>query len=244
MEWVYYDGQCWYQPPGDEKAPFQAAQDKCQEQNPNSNLVSIHSERDNNIVRFAFNHDDLWIGLKTKAQDDYQWLDGTPVDYQAWKDGEPNNFNSEQCTSQSTKDSLWYNDNCDNEKSYACRFKSTHYYSCPSGWEMWNMNCYLLQPEVTAMTFQEAEETCVEHGSHLASIASAEEASFIKSYIADYGRCGSYWTEDSDRSLCYYYSGESGLTWSQARDSCLESDSNMVIIDSAEKNEKLLNLGK
>ena len=73
-------------PPADEKAPFQAAQDKCQEGNPKGNLVSIHSERDNNIIKYVTEHD-VWIGLKINSKDNYEWLDGSPVDYQVWKDG-------------------------------------------------------------------------------------------------------------------------------------------------------------
>ena len=66
--------------------PFQAAKDKCKEGNPLSHLVSIHSERDNSIVISAV-EDDIWTGLVIDGQDNYHWDDGTPVDYQAWKEG-------------------------------------------------------------------------------------------------------------------------------------------------------------
>ena len=236
--WYYYDGQCWLFPPADEKAPFQAAQDKCQEGNPKGNLVSIHSERDNNIIKYVTEHD-VWIGLKINSKDNYEWLDGSLVDYQAWKDGEPNNVETEQCTSQSQKDGNWYSDNCDESKSFTCRFKSTHYYSCPPGWEKWNYNCYLLQPEVMSMNFQSAEQKCINHGGHLVSVVNDEEVNFIQSYIASYHKCGDLWTEDPENKMCYFYSGDS-VTWSQANTSCIESDSSLVTIDSAAKNQKLL----
>ena len=31
--------------------------------------------------------DDMWIGMKIKSKDDYLWLDGSSVNFQAWKDG-------------------------------------------------------------------------------------------------------------------------------------------------------------
>ena len=87
LPWYYYDGQCWLFPPHDEKVPFQAAKDKCQEGNPLSHLVSIHSERDNSIVQSVVEYDNMWTGLMIDGKDNYHWDDGTPVDYQAWKEG-------------------------------------------------------------------------------------------------------------------------------------------------------------
>ena len=37
---------------------------------------------------------DSWIGLKKLepySQNNFEWSDGTPYDFTAWKDGEPNN---------------------------------------------------------------------------------------------------------------------------------------------------------
>ena len=87
-----------------------------------------------------------------------------------------------------------------------------HYYSCPSGWEKWNYNCYLLQPEIIGMNWEEAEWMCSNHDSHLVSIVNNKERNFIKSFIANYHKCGDYWTEDPDNKMCYFYSDES-VTW-------------------------------
>ena len=38
---------------------------------------------------------------------------------------EPNNIESEKCTSLSHKDGTWSSDNCDDSKSFTCRFKSS-----------------------------------------------------------------------------------------------------------------------
>ena len=116
--------------------------------------------------------------------------------------------------------------------------------ACPSGWEKWNGNCYLLQPQVNAMEFGSAELGCVSRGGHLASIQDDSELAFIQSFIASYHRCGNdWWTEDTAENKCYYISGDL-LSWSDANTSCMESDSNLVVIDSAEKNSKFVSYSK
>ena len=120
---------------------------------------------------------------------------------------------------------------------------SAHYTSCPSGWEKWNSNCYLLQTGSNKMAFQDAESSCVGHGGHLASIVSNEELQYIQVLIADYHKCGNdYWTADDDSQICYYYSTEK-VDWFTAKASCEESSSSLTTIKSKEKNTKLLSLG-
>ena len=62
-------------------------------------------------------------------------------------------------------------------------------------------------------------------------------------FYSSYHKCGDLWTEDPDNKMCYFYSGDS-VTWSQANTSCVESDSSLVTIDSAAKNQKLLSFSK
>lgn len=122
-------------------------------------------------------------------------------------------------------------------------FWIAHYIACPSGWAKWNGNCYLLQPEVNAMVFQSAEDGCVNRGGHLASIESEAELGFIQSYIAGYHQCGNdWWSLDVQENKCYYYSPDK-LSWFDAKSSCDESDSTLVVVDSAAKNNKMLGLG-
>ena len=92
------------------------------------------------------------------------------------------------------------------------------------------------------MSFQDAEQSCVQRGSHLASVVSNEEMAFLQSMVAGYNKCGDYWTEDPDRGMCYYYSGDF-KSWTEANDSCVESSSNLVRINSEDKNKFLLSLG-
>ena len=117
-----------------------------------------------------------------------------------------------------------------------------HYTSCPSGWEKYNSNCYLLQTGSNKMAFQDAENSCVGHGGHLASIVSSEELSYIQVMIANYHKCGNdYWTADWETETCYYYSTDK-VDWFAAKASCEESSSKLTTIKSKAKNQKLLSL--
>ena len=56
-------------------------------------LISIHSESDRRWLS-SVNLGDSWIGLKKLkpySQNNFEWTDGTPYDFSAWKDGSPNN---------------------------------------------------------------------------------------------------------------------------------------------------------
>lgn len=151
---------------------------------------------------------------------------------------------SETCASISHDEGTWSSTNCDESLGFTCRFKSSHYVSCPSGWEKWNGNCYLLQPEVTAMVFDAAEDGCLSRGGHLATVSSLAELDFIQSYIASYHLCGNeWWTTDTQAQKCYYTSQDK-LSWYDASASCFESDSTLVVIDSSQTNDKFVSFSK
>ena len=94
------------------------------------------------------------------------------------------------------------------------------------------------------MVFDAAEQGCVDRGGHLASVTSNAELDLIQSLIASYHECGDeYWATDPDNEKCYYYSKDK-LSWPNANASCVESDSSLVTIDSAQKSAKILSLSK
>ena len=94
------------------------------------------------------------------------------------------------------------------------------------------------------MVFDAAEQGCVNRGGHLASVTSNAELDLIQSLIASYHECGDeYWATDPDNEKCYYYSKDK-LSWPNANASCVEADSSLVTIDSAQKSAKILSLSK
>lgn len=90
------------------------------------------------------------------------------------------------------------------------------------------------------MEYKSAEEGCGTKGGHLASVASNKELDFLQSFIASYHQCGNdWWTLDPVAKKCFYFSHDS-LSWFDALSSCMESDSQLVVIDSNEKNHKFI----
>uniref|UniRef100_A0AC34RD39 C-type lectin domain-containing protein n=1 Tax=Panagrolaimus sp. JU765 TaxID=591449 RepID=A0AC34RD39_9BILA len=69
----------------------------------NSHIVSIHSDAENTMVgqltTFGTQLDwpivGVWIGLNYDGS--FSWTDGTPYNYQAWGDDDPNKLDSQDC---------------------------------------------------------------------------------------------------------------------------------------------------
>ena len=80
---------CWYFSKDDEKVPWQSAQDICQAGSLSANLLSIHSQQDNDFNQ-RVSEESIWIGMQIASKEEYHWVDGTPMDYENWK----NNRNS------------------------------------------------------------------------------------------------------------------------------------------------------
>ena len=75
-----------------------------------------------------------WIGLFTKTNDNsvYQWSDGSPVNYNNWIPGEPNNPGTEKCVnlwydrSDITLHNHWDNSGCASSmRNYVCKKPAT-----------------------------------------------------------------------------------------------------------------------
>jgi len=93
-----------------------------------SNLVSIHSQEEENFVKHlikSYDHAEgfTWIGL-TDCQKNYAWLwsDGTPFDFECWSRKQPNNYKGLQdCVyTNGGKDKKWNDRKCFLKFSFVC----------------------------------------------------------------------------------------------------------------------------
>ena len=65
-----------------------------------------------------------WIGLDDMEEGTFVWQDGTPTDYTAWADNEPNDSNGEDCGHIAEwAGGLWNDIPCTNEMPYLCRYE-------------------------------------------------------------------------------------------------------------------------
>lgn len=85
-------------------------------------LASIHSDLENGAVGEVIPWPDAyWIGLDDRdLEQQWQWADGSPVDYFAWGPGEPDDIDSvEDCVS-ITNPGAWSVQRCGLPNAYVC----------------------------------------------------------------------------------------------------------------------------
>ena len=72
---------------------------------------------------FAIAGAEWWIGLNDVAQEGaFKWTDGTPVDFDFWNEGEPNNAGEEDCANiPAWTGGRWNDLPCDHAHPYICR---------------------------------------------------------------------------------------------------------------------------
>lgn len=89
-------------------------------------LLSIHDQATQDWTKeqaFAIAGNDWWIGLNDLQQEGtFVWTDGSPVDFTAWNEGEPNNAGEEDCANLPVwSGGLWNDLACDAPRPYICR---------------------------------------------------------------------------------------------------------------------------
>ncbi|KAM9308126.1 macrophage mannose receptor 1 [Gastrophryne carolinensis] len=152
---------------------------------------------DSGIYRHAF-----WIGLVSSDPDEgFQWSDGSPLFYENWGYGEPNNFQGvELCGEVYADYRLSWNDrHCDNPQDWICELKkgakpnpeptntpSTVYQLDSDGWFTKGDTQYYVGQDTKAM--DEAQAFCKKNFGQLVTINGEEERKFLWKYVLKYGK--------------------------------------------------------
>ncbi|XP_040073341.1 macrophage mannose receptor 1 isoform X2 [Ixodes scapularis] len=98
---------------------FLGAVEACDERN--STLVSFHSQDqlDRLLPYIRLSPSNLWIGLEENKNGTFEWLDGSPLDFEYWQKGEPNG-KDENCVELRHFDSLWNDIKCSVRNAFIC----------------------------------------------------------------------------------------------------------------------------
>ncbi|XP_033854652.3 macrophage mannose receptor 1-like [Acipenser ruthenus] len=163
-------------------------------------LLSIHSQAEKDSiyasVRYFYN-DAGWIGLNIlDSTAGHVWSDGSPVSYENWGYGEPNNYNNvELCTEMSLSYPLSWNDRqCESYTNWICKIrKGTLLKPAPTisepaynftedGWLVYNGSQYYINTELLPM--KEARTFCKKNFGDLAVIQSESERKFLWKLIS------------------------------------------------------------
>ncbi|XP_076033572.1 macrophage mannose receptor 1-like isoform X5 [Oratosquilla oratoria] len=168
-EWVHSKGYCYYfnYKSNNNKASkdFDEAQKECIKLD--SNLVSIHSLEENDVVYSLLQQYysyGVWIGLRNEKGKGYSWMDKTPVTYTSW-DTEYS-YKKKPCVyfSGSTKNNRWDKDLCANKKHYLCKKPAETRPidsidpSCKEGDVPYKTSCYKISD--TKTTWYDAKRVC------------------------------------------------------------------------------------
>ncbi|NWI81658.1 MRC1 protein, partial [Dryoscopus gambensis] len=185
--WWPYAGHC-YSIHRDPKT-WEDALSSCKKQD--GDLASVH-----NIAEYSFlvsqldynPTEELWLGLNDlKTHFYFEWSDGTPVTFTIWQHRHPTYTNGlEDCVVMKGQDGYWANDVCSKQLGYICKKKPSSQSSekatiedpgCQKGWKRYGFHCYLVGS--TLLTFSEANKTCEQSKSYLATVESRNEQTFL-----------------------------------------------------------------
>ncbi|XP_078392737.1 hepatic lectin-like [Cetorhinus maximus] len=88
----------------------------------NSHLIIINTEQEQNFMEKSIenNPGDYWIGLTDReSEGNWKWVDGSPVSFTRWGQGEPNNWNgNENCAIIKTRG--WNDYSCSDQFRFIC----------------------------------------------------------------------------------------------------------------------------
>ncbi|XP_061732556.1 macrophage mannose receptor 1 isoform X2 [Nerophis ophidion] len=183
------------------KKSWGAAREDCMSRG--ANLVSIHSQEEEQFLSLYSKGSSKWIGLRhNPTQGGYSWSDSSALSHTNWGPGEPNNHeNREECVEMvSTTNGTysWWNDlNCDAHQDWICMIRKGKTPIMPPspppplpapdcgsnpGWRKNNNMCYFYNG-TDIVDAHMAMHRCWAEKATLVSIHSKEEQAYVNSMV-------------------------------------------------------------
>uniref|UniRef100_A0A2C9KE90 Macrophage mannose receptor 1-like n=1 Tax=Biomphalaria glabrata TaxID=6526 RepID=A0A2C9KE90_BIOGL len=202
-QWNGLNGLC-YRYFTDKKTWFEA-QARCETFG--GNLTSIHNSATQQFVISStvlqWRSLPAWIGLSDAvSESNFQWIDGSSLNFSNWKYGEPNNSTVfEDCVELVQYSGGQWNDNhCYVVQPFFCTILQgatlpsvvpaltpTPSTSCADpSWQYFNGSCYYLSSH-DPMTWYQARQKCLSSGGDLVSILSEDENNFLITWLSRTG---------------------------------------------------------
>ncbi|XP_035526281.1 macrophage mannose receptor 1-like [Morone saxatilis] len=171
-------------------------------------LLSIHSAAELQVGE-RLGYGQIWIGLSAPDPvTGYVWSDGSPVNYQHWRDGEPDiRTNVDSCAEMKISPwvytNLWRSKQCAKYNGWLCQIRTgvtpkpppppvtPDYNETSDGWLVWNENQYYINKEKMAM--EDARLFCQKRHGDLVTINSKAESDFLWKRMQMSERYAPYW---------------------------------------------------
>ncbi|XP_030630453.1 macrophage mannose receptor 1-like [Chanos chanos] len=178
---------------------------------------------------------DFYIGLTVDLDYSMQWMDGSPVVFQAWEENEPAfKNNDETCVKMTRSQGVWESCKCGEKYYFICkRSEAPHPHTtlaptqapkggCGLGWMKFQGKCYKI--ELDQKTWGEARESCRDMGGNLISIVNEQQQAFLTTkllgvhtalWIGFTARTSGrwLWTDGSAVKFTNWDLGEKGKFW-------------------------------
>ncbi|KAF3849178.1 hypothetical protein F7725_015675 [Dissostichus mawsoni] len=192
------------------KKSWEAALEDCVSRG--ANLVSIHTQEEEEFLALYSKGTSKWIGLKhNPAEGGHSWSDGTPLSHTNWGHGEPNNHEGrEECvemvSSTNGTFSEWNDLNCDAHQDWICMIAKGKNPILPPvppppdpapdcganpGWRKNNNICYYYN-DTDIVDFHTAMRRCYEEKASLVSILNKDEQAYVNTMVGT-GQVASAW---------------------------------------------------
>ncbi|XP_069715636.1 macrophage mannose receptor 1-like isoform X5 [Phaenicophaeus curvirostris] len=182
-----------------EKTSMEKARTLCKSSHGDLATIDNNSER-----KFLWKHilkngklESYLIGLIQDADQQFSWMDGSPVHYAAWAQHEPNFANAEEnCVVLNKNDGLWNDVSCGFSNGYICERHRSFINAtlpsvapsppggCPEDWLLFKNQCYKFFGS-SYETWSSARRTCISLGGNLASIHNEQVQAFLTYHLKD-----------------------------------------------------------
>ncbi|CAJ1072734.1 macrophage mannose receptor 1-like [Xyrichtys novacula] len=186
-----------------------------------SDLVTINSEAESVFLwkqTIYSNARYFWIGLNVDLDKTYGWMDGSPVVYQRWDEGQPRFVNNDENCAVTSPRGFWRDSNCGLSYESICKRNSTPPApapapmptsaplrgGCPQGWTKLNSKCYIIMHKKKE-TWDGAKTQCKAMGGNLASILSRHEQLFLTTKMIEAPGTDLWIGMHSKNSLEFYW---------------------------------------